>query len=367
MSVKTLSLNIEKSFDDFTLRVNQELSLSGITAIFGASGAGKSTLLRIIAGLERPDKGDVHFGEEVWNSASNFTPAHKRAAGYMFQSGELFPYLSVAGNLDFAEKRAAKQGVGKGISREDLIKTFGLSSLLGRNVTELSGGEKQRVALARTLLSRPKILLLDEPFAGLDHARIREILPYLEALPVRYNIPILYVSHDISTVARLADNILVLDGGDVTAFGATGDIINSLENNAKDTKAPSRAFLSGQIANIDPEFHLTHIAIGNDRLTFPELTTRKIGTDIRVQTLARDVSIALKSPKTISVRNILPAQITALNTQENTAYISVTLELADGQTLYAQITRASAADLNLTQNQNVFAMIKALSFGEQWL
>ncbi|MGB0905867.1 MAG: molybdenum ABC transporter ATP-binding protein [Maricaulaceae bacterium] len=364
MSDKKLYINVRKKRGDFALSVEQSFDLSGITAIFGPSGSGKTSLLRLITGLDKIDSGEVRFKEQLWASKTQHIPPHKRSCAYMFQSGALFPHLTAEQNLDYAAKRATQNS---GPSKDDIIDNFGIGSLLSRRINSLSGGEARRIALARTLLSNPEILLLDEPFAGLDHPRIRGILPYLETLPARYNIPILYVSHDISTVARLADNILVLNGGEVTEFGAAADIINKIGCEPGNSKTTNGIFLSGKIDNIDPNFHLTHIAIGEDRLTYPELTARKFGTDIRVQILARDVSIALKAPKDISVRNILPARITALRAQEETAYMSVTLKLTDGQMLYAQITRASAAELKLSTGQNVFAMVKALSFGEQWL
>ncbi|MGB0908701.1 MAG: TOBE domain-containing protein, partial [Maricaulaceae bacterium] len=155
--------------------------------------------------------------------------------------------------------------------------------------------------------------------------------------------------------------------GSVKNYGTTANVINQLENGAPNSGAGRHVFLSGKIAAIDTDYHLTKIEMGQDHLTFPELTTRAIGTDIRVQILAKDVSISLKTPKTLSVRNILPARITKLYPQDGTAYVTVTLELRDKQMLYAQITRASAAELKLETGQNIFALIKALSFGEQWL
>ncbi|MEQ8208184.1 MAG: ATP-binding cassette domain-containing protein, partial [Woeseia sp.] len=208
-----LSIDVRKSFADFALSVTSDISLDGVTGLFGASGSGKSTLLRVIAGFEKGVAGTVRMTDKVWldSKSGEFVPAFRRQVGYVFQDARLFEHLDVAGNLRFAENRAS----GRGPEFAEVVAALDLHSLLDRAVTKLSGGERQRVALGRTLLCRPGLLLLDEPLAALDSARKQEILPYLETLRARFGIPTVYVSHAVDEIVRLADRVIVLQDGKI--------------------------------------------------------------------------------------------------------------------------------------------------------
>lgn len=204
-----IGFDLSGAFGDFRLAARASVPASGITAIMGPSGSGKTTLLRCLAGLARAE-GRVIVGDAVWQEKGRFTPAHRRGAGYVFQEPSLLPHLSVKGNLDFAARRA---GPGAGPSFDEVAAMLGLATLLHRSPAALSGGERQRVAIGRALLSRPALLLMDEPLSSLDAAGKAEVLPYLERLHRDLSLPILYVSHDALEVARLADRVLRMTSG----------------------------------------------------------------------------------------------------------------------------------------------------------
>jgi molybdate transport system ATP-binding protein len=195
----------------FTLDVDVDLPGGGITAVFGRSGSGKTTLLRCIAGLEPTADGLLTVNGETWQDGARRLPVHRRSLGYVFQEARLFPHLSVAANLDFGRRRIAERE--RRVSLTQAVELLGIAHLLERRPERLSGGERQRVAIARALATSPRLLLMDEPLAALDHARKQEILPYLERLHDELEIPVLYVSHSPDEVARLADQIVVMDDG----------------------------------------------------------------------------------------------------------------------------------------------------------
>ncbi|MDZ7642957.1 MAG: ATP-binding cassette domain-containing protein [Woeseiaceae bacterium] len=203
-----------------------DVELDGVTGLFGASGSGKSTLLRLIAGLERADDGHVRFAGKPWQDAGTFVPPHRRPVGYVFQDARLFRHLDVAGNLRFAARRRSDDGAGPQF--DEVVAACDLDPLLDRDVRALSGGEQQRVALARTLLCGPRLLLFDEPLAALDAARKHDILPYIESLQARFGIPAIYVSHSMDEIVRLADRVIVLADGRVQARGPTVPVLDGL-------------------------------------------------------------------------------------------------------------------------------------------
>jgi molybdate transport system ATP-binding protein len=210
---------------DFLLDARWEAPERGVTALFGPSGCGKTSLLRCVAGLEPGARGNLYFGEQVWqdDGAGIFRPAHLRPIGYVFQESSLFPHLDVGGNLAFGYARVP--AAERRINWEQAIEWLGVEPLLNRMPARLSGGERQRVELARAILSSPRLLLLDEPLAGLDRARRREILPLLEQLNETLHIPIIHVSHEIEEIARLADHVIVLEQGRVIAAGPANEVL----------------------------------------------------------------------------------------------------------------------------------------------
>lgn len=393
MAARHLSVRVRKAFDGFTLDVDEHLALSGVTAIFGPSGAGKSTLLRLIAGFESAEAGRIAMsagagkkgageGDSVdvgvagtvaegvtdgpaWfdSAAGHDTPAYRRPVGYMFQDARLFPHLRVRGNLAYAERRGGTATNKPGEDRysfDNIVEAFALGPLLDRRVHRLSGGERQRVALARTLLTRPDLLLLDEPLAALDRARKSDILPFLEALPKRFGVPALFVSHDLEEVSQLADRILVLSAGRVEAYGAAADIMSRLDLPLT-ARFEASSLLEGTVSEQDAGFRLTHVALGGAVLTMPMIDRVAIGSAVRLRIRARDVSIATTRPEGLSIRNILPATIQTIVPDPDTAFAEMMLDLG-GNALHARVTRAAVEDLSLLPGQRVFALVKSVSF-----
>jgi len=214
--------------DGFHLDVDLNVPLRGVTAVFGPSGCGKTTLLRAIAGLEPDGEGFLRVGEMLWQDGKHFVPPHKRPLGFVFQEASLFEHLDVRRNLEYGLKRMPRSE--HKVSLETAIDLLGIGHLLSRRTVQLSGGERQRVAIARALAVSPRILLMDEPLAALDLTRKREIMPYLESLHDELEIPVVYVSHSPEEVARLADHLILLEGGRVKASGAIGDMLTRLDS-----------------------------------------------------------------------------------------------------------------------------------------
>ena len=363
----TLNLDVQFTRDRFSLQVRERLPLSGVTALYGPSGGGKTTLLRVIAGFERA-AGSVGFGDWVWASDSHWVPPHERGVGFMFQDARLFTHLDVASNLAFADRRSAP-GTQSDYSLVDVIDAFALEELLERAPRELSGGEAQRVALARTLLSRPRLMLLDEPLAGLDQERKAEILPYLDTLIRRFEIPTLYVSHDVDEVARFADHMLVLGGGQVRGFGSTAEILERLDLDSVTGRFEASTLIEGVVKDTDANYQLVHVALsagsGAQELVLPWLQADQlaVGEKIAVRIRTRDVSIARggSPPSGLSIRNVLRAELLELQPTPGTPFVELLL-LVDGQRVRARITRAAVAELGLTIGDSVFALIKSVTF-----
>lgn len=353
-----LNINIKKSLGAFTVEVKQSLSLEGITALFGPSGAGKSSLLKLIAGFETPDAGHLSLKDKIWfDSADKINmPPHKRNIGYMFQDGRLFPHMNVRQNLEFAAARAARK-----ISMDQVISAFAVTDLLDHSPTSLSGGERRRVALSRTVLTAPDVLLLDEPLTGLDRARKREILPFIERLPRDFNIPCLYVTHDIEEVSRLANKVMVMSEGQVSALGDVADILSHLDATPLQSDYDISSVFEGGITGHDKEFCLMQVDIQGAEINLPQIMGASIGQNIRLRIRASDVAIAAARPKDVSIRNIIAAEITDIIADKHAAYAVVTLQFK-GAELRSRITRASCSGLGLKTGMRVYALIKSVSF-----
>jgi molybdate transport system ATP-binding protein len=327
----------------------------GVTAIFGPSGAGKTTLLRAIAGLERGG-GRVAVGGETWQDDARgvFLPTHRRALGMVFQEAALFEHRTVRGNLDYALARTPRQR--RRVGFDEAAARLGLGRLLDRRPAGLSGGERQRVAIARALLRSPALHTFDEPLASLDAAARAEILPYLEDLHRELDIPVLYVSHARDEVLRLADHLVLLDGGRVTAAGPLADL------------APRLALAGGDDAGTvaeatvvaHEEHALTRLDLGGLPVLLPRLDARP-GESRLLRFLARDVSLALSPAADSSILNVLPARVEAIH-PAGEAEVLVDLRLgADGggPRLLSRITRRSLARLGIAAGSAVHVQIKA--------
>jgi molybdate transport system ATP-binding protein len=355
----------------FTLDVALEIPGGGITALFGASGSGKTTCLRVLAGLEPKAQGRISVAGEVWQDSAQgaFRPVHQRALGVVFQEASLFDHLNVQDNLQFGFRRtpAAQR-------RHDWdhpLELLGIGHLLKRWPHELSGGERQRVAIARALAASPRLLLMDEPLAALDATRKAEILPWLERLQSTLDIPVVYVSHAIDEVARLADHLVLLEAGRVTASGPTPELLTRL-NLPLAQGDSAAAVITGRVDSHEPDFHLTQVGFPGGCLRFvtpPRHAVRPVGQVVRLRVQARDVSLTLSRQADTSILNVLPATVTELR-EDSPGYVMVALDVDGtgllaldevGTRLLARVTQKSVAALQLAPGKAVFAQVKGVA------
>ena len=337
----------------FTLDVDLQLPDRGITGIFGASGSGKTTLLRCVAGLERAEAGVVRVAGETWQDDATFVAPWKRAVGYVFQDANLFEHLDVRGNLEFARKRS-----GANAPLDAVIELLGIGALLDRTSATLSGGEKQRVAIARAIASEPKLLLLDEPLAALDLARRNEILPWLMRLRDELKLPMLYVTHSLDEVARLADTMVLLDRGQVVATGTAHDVLSRIDASAM-FGDDAGALLEGTIAERDERWQLARISFDGGDLWLRD-TALALGRAVRLRVLARDVSIATHEPHGSSIQNILAAVVEETAPDTHPSQVMVKLRCGSA-VLLARVTARAADALALAPGQRVWAQVKSVA------
>ena len=342
--------------DSFALDASFSAPAAGVTALFGPSGSGKTTLLRCIAGLERA-AGSLHVNGEVWQDDTHWMPTHKRSLGYVFQEASLFPHLSVRANLEFGYKRISSSG--RKVSLDQVVEWLGLSHLIERRDTmKLSGGERQRVAIGRAMLTSPRILLMDEPLSALDTASRQEILPYLERLHRELEIPVLYVSHAMDEVTRLADHLVLLQQGRVIASGPLGQTLARLDLPLADFD-DAGVVIEASVARHDDVYHLTKLDFSGGNL-WVGAVNQPVGSRLRARVLARDVSIALLRPGSSSITNILAARIAEIR-DEGADKVMLRLSVGDKNMLLSRITRRSRDLLGLTVGIDVFAQVKSVA------
>jgi molybdate transport system ATP-binding protein len=354
-----LSVAVRHRFGSFVLDSAFD-SAGGLTALFGRSGAGKTSLINAIAGLLRPEQGRVVVDGEVLTDIERgvFVPARRRRIGYVFQEGRLFPHLTVRQNLLYGRWFAPKDG-GPAGDVEQVIDLLGIGALLHRRPALLSGGEKQRVAIGRALLARPRLLVMDEPLASLDEARKTEILPYIERLRDRAGVPIVYVSHQVAEVARLATTMVVLSEGRVAAIGPTAQIMGRIDLFPLTGRAEAGAILATRVAAHDPAFGLTTLRAAAGELRVPHLDL-PVGAALRVRIRARDVMIALAPPEGLSALNVLPGTVAEIRGADG-PIVEMRLDCA-GEALIARLTRRSVEALALAPGRPVYAVIKSIAF-----
>lgn len=346
----TLRLDISVRLGVLDLRIAFEVA-PGVTAIFGPSGAGKTSIINAISGLLRPDLGRISLGDRVLFDAEAGIdlPPHLRRVGYVFQDGRLFPHLTVRGNLLYGARDDARL--------PEIAGLLDIAALLDRRPRALSGGEKQRVALGRALLMNPEILLLDEPLTGLDAARKKQILPYLERLRSEMQFPILYVTHAIEEVARLADTTILLGNGRILASGPTAEILSDPGNVRALGIRDAGAVLTARVVTHHRD-GLSELQTSAARLLLPHVDASP-GTTLRVRIAAQDVILSRQIPDGISALNILPAEIVEIRSGEGPGAI---IRLKSGSDLLlARITRRSVEAMALTPGAAVFAVIKSVS------
>ncbi len=352
-------MSIEAKFyvdrGDFTLDVDLEISETGITAVLGPSGSGKTTLLRAIAGLEHHTDGFLRIGDTIWQDNQRFIAAHRRSVGYVFQEASLFPHLTVNGNIQYGYRRVAKDQ--RTVSVDEIVQLLDLHDLLRRDPENLSGGERQRVAIARALAASPKLLLMDEPLASLDMTRKRDILPYLESLHDELKIPVIYVTHLADEAARIADDIVLLEGGRVQGRGPLAEMFARLDlplGHSDD----AGAVIDAVVETHDEEYQLTVLTFAGGRVTIARKSL-PVGSAVRLRVAARDVSLTLERQSGTSILNIFSAIIEDI-LPEGDSLLMIRLSLG-GAPLLARVTRKSAVLLGLERGKNVYAQVKSVA------
>lgn len=344
----------------FSLNINLSLPGSGVTAISGPSGSGKTTLLRWLAGLEPAGTGFIQVNGATWEDTASRTcmPTHRRPIGYVFQEPSLFPHLTVAGNLAYGWRRLLPRR--RTLSQAALCRTLGIDHLLARRPDGLSGGERQRVGIARALLREPRLLLMDEPLAALDSERKAEILPYLERLREDLAIPVIYVSHAAEEITRLADHLVLLDQGRVTASGPLNDLLTQLDLPVA-RGLDAGVVMEGQVTGYDTQWKLLHLSVGTGGVTLrvPH-HERPVGSRLRVRVLARDVSLSLDAHSHSSILNRLPVVVGEQAGGEGLVDTVLALDCR-GTPLLARLSRYSVAHLGLQPGMQAWAQIKGVA------
>ncbi len=352
-----LEVSAEARRGDFRLKAHFQSPTPGVVALFGRSGCGKSTVVNILGGLLAPAFGRIALDDSILLDTLRHidVPAERRGVGYVFQDARLFPHMSVAGNLRYAQTRA----VGTPFVSLDAVSTMlGLGSLMNRRTRQLSGGERQRVAIGRALLTQPRLLLLDEPLAALDEARREEVLPYLETLRDRLSIPMVYVTHNFEEVLRLATHIVLMEAGSVIAQGTVGQM--SLDPHLRSIIGPDKvgAIVDGMVLGVDSASDLMNVRVGNGELKV-QAKALTAGTALRVQLLARDIIVSTQPPRHLSVRNSLAGVVVSIQSDADDSDLIV-IDVGSAHIL-ARITKAATRELSLQRGTKAWALVKSVS------
>lgn len=354
----TVSVNIRKTLGALTIDAWFE-SPAGVTALFGKSGAGKTSIVQMISGLMTPDNGEIIVdGTPVYDSATGVNlPPERRRVGYVFQDARLFPHMTVRRNLEYGRRRNRTE-TETGPAFDDVVDVLAIAPLLDRQPHLLSGGEKQRVALGRALLSAPRLLLMDEPLAALDAERKWEVLPFIDRIQRDFGTPIVYVSHSIEEILQIANTMVLVANGGVSAAGPVEEVLNrpDLLRAAGDGNAGS--VIAVRVADLDTAYGIATLAFagGDFRVTAPDLS---IGENLRIRVRARDVSLATERPQNVSVLNVFEGTVADISAAPG-PQVDVSVDVGDA-TIWSQITRKSLDDLALQTGAKVFAMVKAVA------
>lgn len=359
----TLAIDIRHRLGSFQLDARFETD-GGLTALFGRSGSGKTSIINIIAGLVRPEHGRVAVDDDVLvdTACGKLVPSHRRRIGYVFQEGRLFPHLTVRQNLLYGRWFTPMSERRGDVDR--VVELLGIADLLERRPGRLSGGEKQRVAIGRALLADPRLLLMDEPLAALDDARKAEILPYIERLRDQSKVPIVYVSHSIAEVVRLASTVVLLSEGKVAAVGPTSEIMQRLDLFPLTGRAEAGAIVEATVERHDEPFALTELSSRAGLWRLPRLDA-PIGTRLRLRVRARDVMLARSAPADLSALNVLPGTVADIRGSDG-PIVEIRVD-CNGEALIARLTRYSVERLQLAPGVAVFALIKGVSLDRRSL
>jgi molybdate transport system ATP-binding protein len=350
-----LSCKIVLAKHNLSLDLAFDTESKGITALYGPSGTGKTTILKIIAGIERGDKGSsISLHNTIWQNDTTFTPTHQRKLAYIFQQPRLFPHLTARGNLEFAYTRRRNSS---GISITDAITQFGLSDFIDQFPDQLSGGQAQRVAIARALVSAPDMLLMDEPLAALDDKSRNELLTLLEGLHRQLSVPVIYVSHQLEEVARLADNVVLIEQGKTLAQGKLVDLCSRPELPIAQ-QSNSASLWEGIVSGQD-KHQLTKVTVGDKIELWVSGKPVAGGLPVRLRIPINAVSISLQPNLQSSIINVLPSKVAAI-TQLGFGKSIIKLAV-DSQILLASITDRSVIELDLKIGKQVFAQVKGVA------
>ena len=348
-----LQINVKKQLGQLALQANIQVPEQGVTAIFGLSGSGKTSLINLVSGLIQPDEGFIRLNDRtlVDIESQESLPTHLRKIGYVFQDARLFPHYTVKGNLRYGMKN---------VSQDDfnyIVDLLGITYLLKRYPLTLSGGEKQRVAIGRALLAEPDILLMDEPLSALDVPRKRELMQYLERLSKEINIPILYVTHSLDELLRLADRVVLMENGIVKAYDSVEKIWNSPIFAPWKGESEQSSVLALPVHLHNPPYKMTALSLGEQALWIHKVPAN-VGERVRVCIYSSDVSITLQKPEQTSIRNILRGQVAQIEIQDARVDLAV---LVDGHKIWASISKWAQNELRFSIGQDVYVQIKAVS------
>ncbi|WON76027.1 molybdenum ABC transporter ATP-binding protein ModC [Serratia sp. UGAL515B_01] len=352
-----LELDFSQQLGELSLNVQANLPAQGITALFGLSGAGKTSLINAISGLTRLHQGRIVLnGRTLVDTSSGVClPPEKRHIGYVFQDARLFPHYRVRGNLQYGMASSMHNQF------DNIVELLGIAPLLNRLPLTLSGGEKQRVAIGRALLTAPELLLMDEPLASLDLPRKRELLPYLERLAQDVSIPILYVSHSLDEILRLADQVMILDNGQIKALGGLEEVWASSALRPWLQREDQSSVVSVSVIAQHPHYAMTALALGDQRLWVGGIDA-PLGTKLRIRINAADVSLVLQPPVNTSIRNVLPAKV--LECLDVDGQVDVKLAVT-GSILWARISLWACDDLAIKPGQWLYAQVKSVSISRE--
>ncbi|CAH0991893.1 Vitamin B12 import ATP-binding protein BtuD [Sinobacterium norvegicum] len=349
-----LSADITLPLANFALAAEFTLRDNSITALFGHSGSGKTSLLKVLAGFDKTPGNNVRFKGQPWQDQQHFVPCHRRHIGYVFQQPQLLPHLTVLDNLRYAYRRRFHDD---GPSIEELCRWLALDDLLSQYPGSLSGGQQQRVAIARTLASNPALILMDEPVSALDADSREEILNYLEQLHRRLSIAIVYVSHNIEEIHRLADDVIILQQGKIVQQGPVLELANLLDS---PLHGRQHTLLEAEVCHYDSQWQLTTVNIGDNQTLQLSSHPTTIGHRLRLRIPASNVSITLAGgDNSSSIINYLDARIISIDEDDRGSAL-VRLDV-QGQPLLAKLTRKSVHQLQLTPQQQVVAQIKGVA------
>ena len=351
----TLQIQLQLQRDHFSLNLDLELPNQGVTVFFGPSGCGKTTTLRCVAGLEKA-QGRIQLGEKIWQDTDrdSHLPTWSRKLGYVFQEASLFEHLTVQANLEYGLKRQTSPNPS---ALKEAVDLLGIASLLQRQVQDLSGGERQRIAIARALATQPEILLLDEPLASLDISRREEILPWLEKMHQGLKIPVLYVTHSLTELTRLADYVVFMNAGQSILHGPIMKVLTDpICSDVLGKEAGT--LLAGVVTEMDNQFKLSGIDLPIGRIWVSE--SYPLGSSVRVFVRANDVLISPEPILTSSAQNQFVGRIQKIDQDSKSAQALLTID-CQGEALLARVTQKALHDLGLVTGSTVFCLLKSVA------